>query len=209
MSYPIGVTRSKDTAIESIREFYLSDRRVELSEKEEEIRQRLMAAHALLVEYHSIERGIPVHKARFGVSDATAYRDFKDALRLFGDVKRSEKEGYRYILWEWSAKTFELAKNGGDYKTMSDIIGKMSKLMGLDRDEPDMPDFEKLQPNVYPIVMDDFIRQLLMGAISKGGSVDLSQMMNYARKNTVDAEFTEISDANENGIDPGGDRPIE
>lgn len=188
------MTRNRQTALEAIRQHYLSDKEEKLTEKEAEIHARLKAAHALLCNYHSIEQALPIHRAEFGVSEPTAYRDFKDALRLFGDIKKSEKEGYRYILYEMMMKTFQLAAKNGDYKTMSDTTGKMAKLMGLDRDEPDMPDFEKLEPNVYPIVMDEATKALFLALASRPGTVDISEMMKQAREaqKAEDAEFEEI-----------------
>jgi hypothetical protein len=158
--------RNKTSARVAIREYYLKG--TELSEKQEGIRQRWTAAFTLLCSYHSIQQAIPVHRKTFDVSEGQAYRDMKEALQLFGDVMKTEKEGYRQVVYEYAIKTFQLAAKNGDYKAMNQAVTNMMKLQGLDREDPDLPDFEKMKPSINIITIPDAIKKLLEVKLNRG-----------------------------------------
>ena len=74
------MSRNKKQALDAIRLHYLNG--TDLTPKHEEIRQRLSAAFALLTNYHSIQQAIPLLKEQYDYSEASAYRDINDAIKL-------------------------------------------------------------------------------------------------------------------------------
>lgn len=143
----------------------------------------------MLCNYHSIQQAIPLLISQFKISEAQAYRDIRNAIQLFGDVISSSKEGHRYVIYEYAVKTFQLAAKNGDHKAMSQAVSNMIKLLGLDRDDPDIPEFEKLKPNVYPIVLDQQLEDTLKQLLSNPGSVNLSKLMS---KDAQTVKYTDV-----------------
>lgn len=145
-------TSGTETVFDRIRASYLNEgAEARLSPADIQRRTELEAAHALLVQYHSLEQAAKITRERWGLSQATAYRRCTEAIRLFGDVTRSYKEGLRHILYEMAMRVFQLAaarkdeyKNAApDLKAMNAAIKNMATLKGLDKEDtnaltPDM-----------------------------------------------------------------------
>lgn len=146
---------SLDTTYDRIFHSYRHDH-VKLTANQEEIKKRWEAAYSLMVNYHSREQAIPMLRSKFEISVSQAHRDINNCLRLFGDVAKSNKEGIRNILYEYSMKTFQLAASckPPDIGEMNKSISLMIKLKGIDKDDPDLPDFSKLEPHTYIIAND-------------------------------------------------------
>lgn len=157
------------TTIDKISAWYLDkESGVTLTEKEEKIRVRWSAAFSLLCQYHSPQQAVKVIQEQFDISEPQAYRDVKQATKLFGDVTKSEKEGYRHILYEYSMKVFQMAAKNHDLQNMNKSISNMISLKGLDVEDPDMPDFNKLQPHQYNINIPDATINILSNMMNKG-----------------------------------------
>ncbi len=190
----MGQQRNKLTSIEAIRAFYLDNRdRVRLTPTQEQIRQRLVAAHTLLCRFHSPTRAIKKHQKRWDLSDVQAWRDIRDAISLFGDVQKAEKEGIRYIVFEYAAETFRQAKKKEDFKAMARAVDTMAKIMALDKESPDLPDFEKLKPAMIIVGLPEEQVQRLDNMLS-AGAVNFSSELP-----TVDEylEYEEVRDEEE------------
>jgi hypothetical protein len=137
-------TPSTETALDRIKAAFVTEGAEEKLSPEEKVRkEQLEAAHGLLVNYHSLEQAVPLLMGRYGISKATAYRRCNEAIRLFGDVTRSYKDGIRHILYEFAMKVFQLAagrKNefkqaDPDLKAMNTAIKNMAMLKGLDKED--------------------------------------------------------------------------
>lgn len=172
----------KQVALNAIRDHYLNG--TDLTTKHEEIRQRWVAAFAMLCNFHSIQQAVPLLSNQFDISDATVYRDISNAVKLFGDVLKSSKDGYRWIVYEYCVKTFQLAAKHGDHKAMNMANSNMIKVLGLDRDDPDTPDFSKLQPSMVVTVLADGMETQLQKLL-QGGAVNLN---NFAAIETIPFE---------------------
>ena len=149
-------TGSTETTFDRIRASYLNEgAEVRLTPADVQRRNELEAAHALLVQYHSLEQAAKIIGERYQVSRATAYRRCTEAIRLFGDVTRAYKDGIRHILYEMSMRVFQLAaakkeadfsgkvQSAPDLKAMNAAIKNMAVLKGLDKEDtnaltPDM-----------------------------------------------------------------------
>lgn len=143
----MGKTRNKLTAIDAIRNFYLDERgRITLTEQQETIRLRLVSAHGMMCSFKSPRLAQKKHQKRFELSDVQAWRDIRDAITLFGDVQKAEKEGMRYIILEYQIETFRMARDKKDLAVMERSAASMAKLLGLDKESADLPDFEKIKP---------------------------------------------------------------
>lgn len=164
-----------DTTKDRIFAFYLDRDRVKLTEKEEVIRERWSACFTLLCQYHSPQQAVGVIQQKFGISEAQAYRDVKNAIELFGDVTSSDKQAYRHILFEFAMKIFQLAATKSDLSEMNKALNTMVKIRGLEREDPNMPDFSLLQNNTYNINLEKSQLTALQN-ILKSGVVDVNNL---------------------------------
>lgn len=160
--------------------FYLERDQVKLSPKEEEIRERWSACFSLLCQYHSPQQAVGVMQQRFGISEAQAYRDVKNAMELFGDVTASDKQAYRHILFEFAMKIFQLAATKSDLAEMNKSLNTMVKIRGLDREDPDIPDFSMLQNNTFNINLEQSQLAALQNII-KSGVIEVDTIYGAAR----------------------------
>lgn len=152
----IAEINKSGTTFDKIHAWYLFGQdEIKLSQKDQEIRDRWEAAFSLLVNYHSTENAIPVLKTKYNISRAQAYRDIIYAKKLFGDITQSSKDADRYILYELSMKTFQLAakQKPPHIEGMNRAIANMIKLKGLDRDEPDAVRPEDLESHNYYMII--------------------------------------------------------
>ena len=194
-------SRNKSSDLEAIEAYYLDDRgQVILTDHQERVRRRLLVAHSLLLEAASRKDIKSKLMKRYSISAEQAYRDIRHAIRLFGHVQKSEKEGLRHITLELAMETFRFARQEKDIKQMNAAIANIIKLGGLDREDPNAPDWEKLKAGLYPIVLDEPVRALFQQFIQQNGVLDLTKLMQNVADQSEDAVL-EIPGR----IDQGGD----
>ncbi|WP_460613667.1 hypothetical protein [Hymenobacter seoulensis] len=163
-----------ETALDRIRASYLHEGAEDrLTPDDKKRKEHLEAAHGLLVNYHSMEQAVPLLVSRYDISRATAYRRCTEAIRLFGDVTRSYKDGIRHILYEFAMKVFQLAASAKppDLKAMNGAIKNMSILKGLDKD-----DSNALSPEV--LANRTYVLNVTIGAGGKDVQVPLGNNLN-------------------------------
>lgn len=177
---------SKDTHFENILASYLDDSKITLSDLEEEMKRRWMAAFTLLLNFKSREQTVKILQKQFpNISQATAYRDVNRAIALFGDVNKSHKEGWRYIIFEYNQKVFRKANKAENLEVMGKCLDRMIKLADLDKEESQFnPD--KLRAQIYDITLHKSVEKAFMAMI-KTGVVDLN---NYQAEDT---EFEDVT----------------
>lgn len=160
---------------------------IQLTDKEKELKKRWQSIFALLLNYHSQEQAVAVHMEQFGVTRATAYRDVRQALALFGDIKESDKKAYAHILVEYQMKILQLSLKKGDLATARAVVMDMAKIKGVDRDDPEGLDPSKLEAHEYIYLLPEALRKYMADQI-KGGTVNLNDMK------AEDVEFEDVSD---------------
>lgn len=176
---------TKDTHFENVLASYLDETKITLSETEKLMKQRWETAFSLLLNWHGREQAVKILKQQFGVSSATAYRDINRALSLFGDITQSRKEGWRYIIFEYNQKLFQMATKDKNLETMGKCLDRMIKLADLDKEESAFNP-EKLQAQIYDISIPKTIEKALMTVLKTG----VADFNNYA----VDVPHEEIKD---------------
>lgn len=184
------IPRNTPTALEAIREWYHtpSEMQKPLSETHEKIRKRLLAAYSLLLDDARFVRCAEIHAKNFALSEAQAMRDLRDAANLFPEAGRVSKEARRAVVHHRLEVLWQIHDGKGDTEGMERVLKLMIKNWGTERDDPDMPDFAKLQPSLYTIVLDDATRALINQLMSKGtGAINLAEVS----EQLFPAEYTE------------------
>lgn len=124
----------------------------------------------------------------FQLSMAQAWRDLHLSEALFGNLRQSNKAMKRQIAENMALETYRQAKRTGDLKAMAAANRNYIAATGIENEDLDLPDFDKLQPNIYAVVLDDDVRQLFTDFIqNSGGSLDLTKLIEKAE----DAQIVE------------------
>lgn len=121
---------------------------------------------------------------QFDVSQATAYRDIGNALKIYGDINKASKEGMRYIIFEYNQKGLQLALKEKNLTEYGRYLDRMIKLAELDKEE-NLVNLEKLAAMDITINISKGAEKQLK-EMSKNGVVDLN---NWAAD---DAEWEEV-----------------
>lgn len=161
----------KETTFDRIfRSYTEGEEYVTLTPVEVEQKKRWETCFTMLCNFRSPEQVIALMTEQFSISKATAYRDYRSAVKLFGDVGKSNKEGTRYVLFEYSMRCFQLAASAKppDIDQMNKSITNMIKLKGLDKEDPDAPDFSTLKPHIYNINLPENILKSLEMLVGTG-----------------------------------------
>ena len=90
---------------------------------------------------------------KFGISRATAYRDINDSQLFFGSINKQDKNYWRQIFLGIGMKALQMSLKKNDYDRIFRGIEKLSEMLGLNKDDSNMPDWSKLQPNLYYMML--------------------------------------------------------
>lgn len=145
----------------------------------------------------------------FGVGIATARRDIAQAMSLFGDLDKVPREAHRARAIDMALETFEVAKKANDAAGMAKATASYIVAAGVDRDDAEQIDIEKLmRERTYVEVLDPQLRDLLLNFLQQsGGSVDVTKLFEkiYAAKNADYVNYEAIP--HDAGTDPRRDQP--
>ena len=157
----------KIKAIDAIKRHY-KNKRWPLTEKQQEIHARLVAAFSLIRKGYSDEMRTRLHMEAHGVDRIQAWRDFKNSIELFGDVQKMEKEGMRIVLYGFALEAYRIAKKEKSHGGMTKAVEVMTKLLGLDRETPDLPAFDKLEAGHILVAIPPEIEETLRAMLGSG-----------------------------------------
>lgn len=165
------------STFDAIHEYYHSDLPVRLNATQEEIRLRYVNTWSKLM------KGMPRHKVResiieeHGVTERTAYSDIRNCEKIFGSLEVTDKAAKRQMVERLILEAKEIAELDENVDGMLAAADKIIKLYGLDKEDIDMPEWDKMEPSVYPIVLDEFSKGLFEKLMKSSSSVDISEMM--------------------------------
>jgi hypothetical protein len=158
-----------------------------LTDRQEEIRRRVDFAKAQFIARSGYEDTMNAIATEFGCGIATARRDIAQAMNLFGQLDKVPKEAHRARAIDMALETFKVAQKLEDPTGMAKATAAYISATGLDKDDPDAVDIEKLmKERTYVEVLDPALRELLLNFLAQsGGSVDVSRLFEhiYASKN--------------------------
>lgn len=183
-----ALTRNRPSDHQVIREFYISKEPVVLTERQEQVRRHYLEIKAMLLDAKPSIDIVEVMTKDYDISESTCYRYIQNVKALFGELNKADHAFIRYFLWEKGLEVFNLAKEHGKVKDVIQAYANLQKLAPEDRG--DMPDWDKLKQGLYPIVLDEVVRDLLTKLIDNPGKTDLTALMNQLGE-VEDAEITE------------------
>lgn len=146
---------------------------------------RVRAVYAQLLEGKGTYQIVTNLTTEHSVSQAQAYRELNLTEKLFGKVRKSNKAIKRQIAENMALEAYRIAKEAKDAKVMASAAKAYIDATGCAIDDPEMPDFEKIQPSINIITVSDELLKRIEGSMSKGPVI---------RKPEDYAEYTEITE---------------
>lgn len=165
-----------------------------LTPRQDLIRQRIDFAKGQFLARNTYMQIADAIVTEFRVSIATARNDIRAAMQVFGDLDRVPKEAHRQRAIEMSLATFQIAEALKDADGMAKATKNYIAATGVDKDDPDLPDMEKLmRERIYVEVIDARMSDLLQQFITQsGGSVDMSKLFEAIHGKAEEAVFEEV-----------------
>lgn len=185
---------AKQKITDVIRAHWRRPTRVQLTPDQQELLKRIDHAWALIADTKEIKTDVEktdVLRYKYGVALNTAYQYLAWARELYGDIQEGNKSAHRAVIYAYAVEAFRMGVLTKNAAAMASAVAQMVKIMGLDRDEPEMPDFSKIKPPTIVLGLpEETQKQLLI--LVQAGVVDLTQ-----KPAAKDAEYIDITPAGE------------
>jgi len=137
-----------ESTLERIRMYYLKGN-VELSEHDQQLRERWEAAHSMLINQNSVVREVVKMLMKvYNISDIQAYRDVYNCTRCFGPVGGMDRQALRNMVTQWAIEDYRKARVKNDFRAMDKFLERITKANNLDKEDMELPDPSKIQPPV-------------------------------------------------------------
>jgi len=137
-----------ETTLERIRLYYLKGN-TELSEHDQQLRERWEAAHSMLINQNSVVREVVKMLMKvYKISDVQAYRDVYNCTRCFGPVGGMDRQALRNMVTQWAIEDYRKARVKNDFRAMDKFLERITKANNLDKEDMELPDPSKIQPPV-------------------------------------------------------------
>lgn len=171
------MTRNKPTDYQVLNDYFLGDIAEEdLTYHQVDRLERINHCYRMLNKMRPaieiVKKLIKTHE----VSQSTAWRDLRLTQQIFGDLRQPNKSFKRSIAEKMALDTYRMAEAKGDLRGMAAATKNYIDATGANIEDPEMPDFEKLNPNVYAIVIAPEAEQMMNAMLGQPGPVNLSKM---------------------------------
>ncbi len=183
----LALIKTGDTTLDKIFAHYIDETKYKLSKKQEEIKERWLAAWTLRITFHSTDQAIKAYMDKYDVSRAQAFRDVARAERLFGNLSKTDRDGKRAIWSEYVHKYMLMAIKDKDLKAIGKALDLMERAYSLDKEESGLFNPEKLEDKPIKLSIKRTTIEILTQVLETG-VVDL----NGAK--TIDVESIEVKE---------------
>ena len=170
-------TRDKRRTIEVVREYLAGGRtEEELTAKQEKYIEEVRYCLGLLLKGYPQTTVIEMIEEELTVSYSKAWRLIKETEEIFGPQGEVDKRFRRYTASEMAKEAYAMAMARSDPKSMIAATNAYVKAWGLDRDDPELPDFSKLDTPANILVIPDEVAEKL-NALPAGGAINLTSFL--------------------------------
>ena len=168
-----------------VKAWYASDEPFDLNDREDTIRRRWDWAKAQFLALASYGEVVQSLMREFGISIAQARIDVRNMRHAFGNLDEVPKAVHRERAIEMTLKAYKIAESKQDSDGMTRAAEAYARIVGLDKDDAERLDIEKLmKERTYVEVLDPTVRSLLLNFLqASGGVVDVSAF--FERVHTV------------------------
>lgn len=188
MSSNAVIVRKKVTTLDKIRKYYLKgEDSVTLTDKQDEIRIRVLKAWNLLINYLSKEQAMAVIMNEYGCSRAQSYRYVSDAMSVFGNPVANQKEAEKYLIGEDLIRSQQRSIKNKDEAAYLKAMALRIKLGSYDKETLQNFDPEKLKAQTYILKVHPSVLKSIE-ANQEGGSLDFNHL------DAEDIDYQDVKD---------------
>jgi tellurite resistance protein len=185
----IGKTTSYDKIVAYMKD---DEAKVDLTEHEKELIIRWQEAFSILRNRTTSDAAAILMKRFPGLSRASAYRDCTNAINLFGDISKSNKEGIRHLSTEMIREAYAIAKGKNNEDAMIKAAVAIAKVNGVNIIDPETFNWEELEPHTFVLGISERMVKAFEAMI-RGGKIDLSKVVSAMGAQAEDAVIIEES----------------
>lgn len=184
--------------VDVLKIWYSGEEVFDLTPAEDAIRRRWDFAKAQFLSMRTYGDTVEALQQEFAVSIAQARNDIRNMRDAFGNLDEVPKALHRERAIQMSLATYRLAEAKEDADGMAKATKNYILAAGLDHDDAEKIDLEKLmQERIYVEALDVQVRSFLLNFLRQGGgSIDASRLFEavYAAK---DAQFIDYEEVGE------------
>ena len=186
MSSNAVIVRKKVTTLDKIRKYYLKgEDSVTLTDKQDEIRIRVLKAWNLMINYLSKEQAMAVIMNEYGCSRAQSYRYVSDAMSVFGNPVANQKEAEKYLIGEDLIRSQQRSIKNKDEAAYLKAMALRIKLGSYDKETLQNFDPEKLKAQTYVLKVHPSVLKSIESR-QDGGSLDFNNL------DTEDVDYLDV-----------------
>ena len=168
--------KTGDSSFDRIYAYYKDSTKYPLTEKQTELKDRWLAAFTLRQNFHSREQAANVLMEKYEISRAQAYRDLRNAERLFGNVMKADRDGSLAILSEYSHKYLLMAVKAKDLKAIGKALELMGKYAEIDKEHSINFNPDKLEDKQVKMSIDKAVSNAIVSHLDKTGVIDFNSL---------------------------------
>lgn len=126
----------------------ISEQKITLSTKEEEIRKRYQLTFVYWNENPELsdKKIIAYMMQEFNIEKSQAYRDLPNIKYLLGNVRNASKEWHRHTVIEMCKEIYEKARAKKNWIAMAMVVDKIGKYTMLDKDDQERLPWNEIVP---------------------------------------------------------------
>ena len=162
------IVKTGDTTFDKIYAHFLDDQKYKLTPLQTQIKERLLAAWTLRLNFHSTEQAVKVFMDKYELSRAQAFRDMSRAERLFGSLAKSNRDGKRAVWAEYIHKYLQLSIKAKDLKSVGKAIDLLERAYELDKTESMLFNPEKLIDKEVKFSISKAALKIMDAMVAKG-----------------------------------------
>jgi hypothetical protein len=166
--------KTGDSTFDKIQAFYIDPEHYPLSEKLEEIRIRWTLVVNLQLKAYSKIKIANVLVRDYGVCQAQAYLDIRNAGNMFANVFKTDEKVFKAMWMEWATDLLKRARQHKDLKAEAKALDLLGKYGGLDVKDLEFNP-EKFENKEIHINMNKNLQGKLIELIA-GGVVDFNSL---------------------------------
>jgi hypothetical protein len=163
-----------DSTFDKIKAFYIDPERYQLTDTQEEIRQRWICIITWQLKVFSKHSIVNMLTKQFGIEQAQAYIDIRNAENIFGSITNTDNDAYKAMWMEWTKDFLKRSRISGDKKAEGKALDLLAKYGDLGADNPEFNP-EKLLNKEIQIEVPKEMLKLFQEFISNG-TVDLNKL---------------------------------
>lgn len=181
--------KTGDSTFDKIQAFYIDPEHYPLSDTHENIRLRWALVVNLQLKSYSKIKIANVLERDYGISQAQAYLDIRNAGNMFANVFQTDEKVFKAMWIEWATDYLKRSKQSRDLKSEGKALDLLGKYGDLDTELLEFNP-EKFENKEIHINMNKDLQRKLVEMLGKGvvdfNSLDVTDVDHQEIKNVED-----------------------